>query len=106
MSLRLYNIACRMSCWITNSAQRRKKVSGVKVSWAYALAEVQVRTTADGDNWDQAVGWHQLNRNHVSLEEDMTFDRPQNVKSLKIEMRGQRPWSYFGINQATFVVAS
>eukprot|EP00405_Crypthecodinium_cohnii_P036713 CAMPEP_0206548470 /NCGR_PEP_ID=MMETSP0325_2-20121206/13903_1 /ASSEMBLY_ACC=CAM_ASM_000347 /TAXON_ID=2866 /ORGANISM="Crypthecodinium cohnii, Strain Seligo" /LENGTH=284 /DNA_ID=CAMNT_0054047957 /DNA_START=80 /DNA_END=934 /DNA_ORIENTATION=- len=85
--------------------KRRKKISGIKVSWAYAPSEVRVEVTPDGEYWDRAVDWHNLG-NNVSFEEEMTFDRPRNVKAMKIEMRGPREWNYMGINQATLVVAS
>mmetsp|Transcript_97070 Transcript_97070/g.307920 ORF Transcript_97070/g.307920 Transcript_97070/m.307920 type:complete len:216 (+) Transcript_97070:60-707(+) len=84
---------------------KRRPCSGMKISWAYAPGEVRVRTTADGLHWDKVVDWHRPVKGEASFEEDMIFDRPRNVMQVKVEMRGQRPWPYFGINQAVMVMA-
>jgi len=83
--------------------RKRRKASGFKVSWAYAPDEVRVRTTPDGMHWEDVVKWHHP-ENKVSFEEDMLFDRPRNVMNVKVDMRGAKPWGYFGINQATLVM--
>jgi len=88
----------------TGLLHRRRAVSGIKISWAYAPGEVRIRTTADGLHWDEVVPWHHPAEKSVSFEEDLTFDRPRNVMQVKVEMREPRAWSYFGINQATLVL--
>eukprot|EP00421_Protoceratium_reticulatum_P000742 CAMPEP_0168367274 /NCGR_PEP_ID=MMETSP0228-20121227/5655_1 /TAXON_ID=133427 /ORGANISM="Protoceratium reticulatum, Strain CCCM 535 (=CCMP 1889)" /LENGTH=180 /DNA_ID=CAMNT_0008380093 /DNA_START=24 /DNA_END=563 /DNA_ORIENTATION=- len=85
---------------VTWTGRLHKRRSGIKISWAYAPGEVRVRSTADGMHWDEVVGWHKPQRDEVSFEEDMVFDRPRNVMQVKVEMRGKRMWPYFGINQA------
>lgn len=88
----------------TGKLRKRRPVSGLKVSWAYAPGEVRVRATSDGLRWHDVVSWHKPAQNGVSFEEDMLFDRQRNVMELKVDMRHPREWRYFGLNQATLVM--
>lgn len=83
---------------------KRRPVSGMKVSWAYAPGEIRVRTTPDSIHWDTAVKWHKPLKNEVSFEEDLIFDRPRNVMAVNVDMRKPKDWGYFGINQTTLVM--
>lgn len=79
--------------------RHRRAVKGIKVSWAYAPGEVQVKTTPDGLNWYTAVSWHTAPRKEVTYEEDLLFDRKRNVKELEINMRSPKQWGFYGIHQ-------
>lgn len=88
----------------TGKNRKRRSATGMKISWAYAPGEERIRTTADGTHWDTVVPWHKPATDAVSFEEDLVFDRPRHVLGVKVEMRKPRPWGYFGINQATWVL--
>lgn len=88
----------------TGKLRKRRPVTGIKVSWAYAPGEVRVRATPDGLRWHDVVSWHRPVQGGVSFEEDMLLDRPRNVMEVKIDMRHPREWRYFGLNQATLVM--
>lgn len=88
----------------TGRLHRRRKVSGLKLSWAYSPAWVQVRTTADGMHWDTPVRWHKPETENVSFEDNLVFDRPRNVMQVKVEMTGHPQRGFVGINQASLVL--
>jgi len=83
---------------------KRRPISGMKISWAYAPGEVRVRTTPDTLHWDTVVKWHKPLKGEVSFEEDLVFDRPRNVMAVNVDMRKPKDWGYYGINQATLVM--
>eukprot|EP00933_Yihiella_yeosuensis_P054006 TRINITY_DN52343_c0_g1_i1.p1 TRINITY_DN52343_c0_g1~~TRINITY_DN52343_c0_g1_i1.p1 ORF type:complete len:244 (-),score=42.83 TRINITY_DN52343_c0_g1_i1:97-789(-) len=85
----------------TGILHKRRPVTGLKISWAYAPGQVRVKSTADGMHWDVVVPWHEPKSREVSFEEQMIFDRPRNVMQFKVEMRHPRAWKFFGINQLT-----
>eukprot|EP00928_Gymnodinium_smaydae_P047784 TRINITY_DN31915_c0_g1_i1.p1 TRINITY_DN31915_c0_g1~~TRINITY_DN31915_c0_g1_i1.p1 ORF type:complete len:229 (+),score=36.77 TRINITY_DN31915_c0_g1_i1:120-806(+) len=87
----------------TGVLNHRRKAGGIKISWAYAPGLVRVRTSADLSHWDVAADWHKPPTNEVSFEEDIFFDRPRNVYSVKVEMKHPQKWEFYGINQATLV---
>lgn len=83
---------------------KRRPVSGIKVSWAYAPGEVRVRASPDSLHWYQVVDWHTPKTTGVSFEEDMFFDHQRNAMEIAVDMRHPRQWGYYGINQATLVM--
>jgi len=84
--------------------KKRRPISGMKISWAYAPGEFRVMTSSDTIHWDTVTDWHKPLRDQVSYEEDLVFDRARNIMELKVEMRHPKDWGYFGINQATLVM--
>jgi len=71
---------------------------GVAINWAYGPGEVRILTSADGGNFEEAVGWRAATRPEVSYEEFFMFDAPKKVKALAIVMRSPKPWGFFGVN--------
>jgi F5/8 type C domain. len=79
--------------------KHRKKLSGIKISWAYAPGSVQVRVTPDGEHWTTVVGMHPSPRAEITYEQNLLFDKQRNVKGVSIDMTNPRQWGYYGINQ-------
>ena len=77
----------------------RKKIGGVKLNWAYAPKQVRVQISPDGVHYVPVVNWHKSLRREVAYEQNLLFDRPRNVKSIKVEMKDPARWQFFGINQ-------
>eukprot|EP00392_Amoebophrya_sp_AT5.2_P013181 g13294.t1 len=72
--------------------KHRKKVSGVKVFWAYAPGKVQIRTSPDGAHWSTVIPFHASPRAEVTYEQNLLFDKQRNVKKISVDMTNPRPW--------------
>jgi len=83
--------------------KHRKKVSGVKVFWAYAPGKVQIRTSPDGAHWSTVIPFHASPRAEVTYEQNLLFDKQRNVKKISVDMTNPRPWGFFGINQISLL---
>ncbi|CAD7938169.1 unnamed protein product [Amoebophrya sp. A25] len=83
--------------------KHRKKVSGVKVFWAYAPGKVSIRTSPDGVHWSTIIPFHSSPRAEVSYEQNLLFDKQRNVKMVALDMTTPRPWGFYGINQISLL---
>ncbi|CAD7954134.1 unnamed protein product [Amoebophrya sp. A120] len=83
--------------------KHRKKLSGVKIFWAYAPGKVQIRTSPDGVHWSTIIPFHASPRSEVTYEQNLLFDKQRNVKKISVDMTNPRPWGFFGINQISLL---
>lgn len=88
----------------TGGASVAQMTVGVSINWAYGPGEIRILTSADGGNFEEAVGWRAAARPEVSYVETVMFDVPQNVKKLAVVMRSPKPWGFFGINDVSALV--
>ena len=84
----------------TGSFSSRRKLLGLSLHWSYAPAEVKVLTSADGGNFEEAAGWRKISRSEPSFEESIMFAAPLSATTVKVLMRGVKPWGYFGLAKA------
>ncbi|XP_026193943.1 uncharacterized protein LOC34617699 [Cyclospora cayetanensis] len=76
------------------------KVKGLKIRWEYAPQEVQVSTSADGQNFFVAVPWQPTAGTGPSFDEIISFSSPQECKVIVLTMR-KATNQFFGINEIT-----
>jgi hypothetical protein len=82
--------------WIGALASRHA-LRGINIQWSYAPAEVKVLISADGGNFEEAVGWRTHVRPEPSFEEAVMFAEVVSAKAVTILMRGSKAWGFFGI---------
>lgn len=59
---------------------------------------VRVRYSGDGKHFADSVCWTKEKKKDEAFEEFLNFDRPRNIKAVKIDMKQPRGYKYFGIN--------
>lgn len=79
-------------------------MDGVTINWAYGPGEFRILTSADGGNFEEAVGWRTAARPEISYAETVLFDSPREVKTLAVVMRSPKSWGFFGINDLVAIV--
>ena len=84
----------------TGSFASRRKLLGLSLHWSYAPAEVKVLASSDGGNFEEAAGWRKISRSEPSFEESIMFSAPVAATTIKVLMRGVKPWGYFGLAKA------
>ena len=60
------------------------------VDWAYAPGEVQIMTSSDGANLEEAKCWQPAGRKEAAFEESFMCDAPRGVKAVAIALRGSQ----------------
>ncbi|CAD7936240.1 unnamed protein product [Amoebophrya sp. A25] len=81
------------------SLRHRHRANGVRVNWAYAPGMVRVRVSGDGKHFSDSMCWTKTASPDESFEEVLMFDRPRNIKAVRVDMKEPRAYKYFGINQ-------
>jgi len=79
-------------------------MNGVTINWAYGPGEFRILTSADGGNFEEAVGWRAAARPEISYVETVLFDTPREAKTLAVVMRSPKSWGFFGINDLAAMV--
>ena len=78
--------------------------SNVFVGRAYGPGELKILTSADGGNFEEALGWRSPAREEMAYTQIVMFETPRSVKALSLVMRSPRAWEYYGINDISLMV--
>jgi hypothetical protein len=79
-----------------------RKISGIRLVWAYSPGEYKLLVSTDGANFMEARPWETISRNEVSFTESIMFE-PKYVKVVSVVMRHPRAWGYFGLSSAVVI---
>ena len=62
----------------------------VFVGRAYGPGELKILTSADGGNFEEALGWRSPAREEMAYTQIVMFETPRSVKALSLVMRSPR----------------
>lgn len=89
----------------TGVLSNRRKVSGVRISWAheYNPNEVKVLISMDGSTFEEASCWKEIGNDRAEFIQNVKFDHPMTAKAVSVVMRGPGKAGYFGINRVAML---
>ncbi|KAL7069268.1 hypothetical protein ACR3K2_02030 [Cryptosporidium serpentis] len=74
------------------------RVIGIKIIWSFSPKETQIQISPDGINYHIAIPFRHATQNLKEYTEDFIFDHSQDLKAIKIQMRGNIN-EFIGIRQ-------